>query len=42
MKGDYKGLYAAAIIDRHRLIFSLKGESREIVFIEDVSSHYGD
>ena len=42
LKGNRAGQFAVNVTGFHRLIFSLEGETLEIVRIEDVSKHYGD
>lgn len=42
LKGDREGQYAIYLTGFYRLIFTLVGESLEIVQIEEVSKHYGD
>lgn len=42
LKGDRKGQYAVNLTGFYRLIFTLIGESLEIVQIEEVSKHYDD
>ena len=42
LKGDRKGQYAIKLTERMRLIFSLQGESLQILWVEEVSKHYGD
>jgi plasmid maintenance system killer protein len=40
LSGNRKGQYAMTLIDRWRLIFTLKGAAMEIINIEEVSKHY--
>ncbi len=42
LKGDRAGQWAVKLTGRMRLIFTVHGELREIVRIEEVSKHYGD
>ena len=42
LKGDREGQYAIYLTGFYRLIFTLVGESLEIVQIEEVSKHYDD
>ncbi len=42
LKGDRHGQYAVKLTGFCRLIFTLKGDTLEIVHIEEVSKHYGD
>lgn len=42
LHGDLAGKWAINLNDRYRLIFSLEGNTLEIVCIEEVSKHYGD
>lgn len=42
LKGSREGQYAAKLTGFYRLIFTLEGESLEIVRIEEVSKHYDD
>ena len=42
LKGDREGQYAIDLTGFYRLIFTLVGESLEIVQIEEVSKHYDD
>jgi proteic killer suppression protein len=42
LKGDREGQYAINMTGFYRLIFTLVGESLEIVQIEEVSKHYDD
>jgi len=42
LKGDKKGEWSITLINRMRLIFTLKGKKLEIVRIKEVSKHYGD
>lgn len=42
LKGDRKAEWAITLINRVRLIFTLEGETLEIVRIKEVSKHYGD
>ena len=42
LKGDREGQYAISLTGFYRLIFTLVGESLEIVQIEEVSKHYDD
>jgi len=42
LKGDRKGEWSITLINRVRLIFTLEGETLEIVQIKEVSKHYGD
>jgi proteic killer suppression protein len=42
LKGDRAGQYAIVLTGFYRLIFTLKGNTLEIVHIEEVSKHYGD
>ncbi len=42
LKGKRQGQYAVKLTGFYRLIFTLEGESLEIVRIEEVSKHYGD
>jgi proteic killer suppression protein len=42
LKGKRLGQYAIKLTGYYRLIFTLIGESLEIVQIEEVSKHYGD
>lgn len=42
LKGNLKGKYSIKLTGFYRLIFSLKGEMGETIFIEEVSKHYGD
>ncbi len=42
LKGSREGQYGIILHDRWRLVFSLKGETAESVFVEEVSKHYGD
>ena len=42
LRGDRKGQYAINLTGFYRLIFTLVGESLEIVQIEEVSKHYDD
>jgi len=42
LKGNRAGEYAIKLTGFYRLIFTLKGDSLEIVHIEEVSKHYGD
>ena len=42
LKGDREGQYAINLTGFYRLIFTLVGESLEIVQIEEVSKHYDD
>lgn len=42
LKGDREGQYAINLTGFFRLIFSLEGDSLEIVRIEEVSKHYDD
>lgn len=40
LKGDRSGQWAINLTGYYRLIFTLKGDRLEIVFIEEVSKHY--
>ncbi len=42
LKGNRLGQYAVKLTGFFRLIFTLRGDSLEIVHIEEVSKHYGD
>ena len=42
LKGDRNGQYAMSLTGFWRLIFTLRGERFEIVFLEEVSKHYDD
>ena len=42
LKGDRKGEWSIKLINRMRLIFTLEGETLEIVRIKEVSKHYGN
>jgi len=42
LKGDRNGEWSIKLINRMRLIFTLRGEELEIVRIKEVSKHYGD
>lgn len=42
LKGDREGQWAVKLTGFHRLIFTLEGETLQIVKIEEVSPHYGD
>ena len=42
LKGDREGQYAIYLTGFYRLIFTLVGESLEIIQIEEVSKHYDD
>lgn len=42
LKGNRAGQYAINLTEFYRLIFTLEGNSLEIVRIEEVSKHYGD
>jgi len=42
LHGDRKGEWSITLINRMRLIFTLEGETLEIVQIKEVSKHYGD
>ena len=42
LKGDREGQHAISLTGFYRLIFTLVGESLEIVQIEEVSKHYDD
>jgi len=42
LKGDRKGQWSVTLTGQMRLIFTLHGENRESVRIEEVSKHYGD
>ena len=42
LKADREGQYAIDLTGFYRLIFTLVGESLEIVQIEEVSKHYDD
>lgn len=42
LKGDRRGQYALSLTDRVRLIVSVAGEATPIVWVEEVSKHYGD
>lgn len=42
LKGDREGEWSVNLINRMRLIFTLKGKKLEIVRIKEVSKHYGD
>jgi proteic killer suppression protein len=42
LKGDREGQYAISLTGFYRLIFTLVGESLEILQIEEVSKHYDD
>ena len=42
LKGDREGQYAINLTGFYRLIFTIVGESLEIVQIEEVSKHYDD
>jgi len=42
LKGDRKGEWSITLINRMRLIFTLRGDELEIVRIKKVSKHYGD
>lgn len=40
LKGNRKGQWAVRLTGYHRLIFTLRGDHRDIVRIEEVSKHY--
>lgn len=40
LKGNRKGEWAITLVGRYRLIFTLEGETLEIVCIQEVSNHY--
>jgi len=42
LKGDRQGQYALALTDRARLIVGVAGAPETIVWVEEVSKHYGD
>lgn len=42
LKGDRKGQYALVLVGRVRLIVSFAGELPTVVYVEEVSKHYGD
>lgn len=42
LKGNRKGQWAINLTGSYRLIFTLEGDSLEIVMIEEVSNHYDD
>jgi proteic killer suppression protein len=42
LKGDREGQHAITLIEPWRLIFTLTGEKKEIICVEEVSKHYGD
>lgn len=42
LKGNRKHQYAIILTGIYRLIFTLKGDSLEVVRIEEVSKHYDD
>jgi proteic killer suppression protein len=42
LKGDRQGHWAINLTGFYRLIFTLEGETMEIVRIEEVSKHYDD
>ena len=42
LKGDRKGQWALKLTGFYRLIFTLVGDTLEIVQIEEVSKHYDD
>ena len=42
LKGDRRGQWAINLTGFYRLIFTLEGETMEIVRIEEVNKHYDD
>ena len=42
LKGDRKGQYAINLTGFYRLIFTVEGDTLNIVTIEEVSKHYDD
>jgi len=42
LKGGRQGQYALSLTDRVRLIASVAGDAPPIVWVEEVSKHYGD
>jgi len=42
LKGNLQGLWAVKLTGFYRLLFTLEGNSLEVVCIEEVSKHYGD
>ncbi|WP_299428148.1 type II toxin-antitoxin system RelE/ParE family toxin [uncultured Meiothermus sp.] len=42
LKGKRAGQWAITLVDRWRLIFTFKDDTRTIVQIEEVSNHYDD
>jgi proteic killer suppression protein len=42
LKGNRAGDWSITLINRMRLIFTLKGDKLEVVRIKEVSKHYGD
>jgi len=42
LKGNLQGRWAVNLTGFYRMIFTLEGNSMEIVCIEEVSKHYGD
>ena len=42
LKGDRKGQYAINLTGFYRLIFTMDGDTMNIVMIEEVSKHYDD
>jgi proteic killer suppression protein len=42
LKGNRKGQYAVSLTDRARLILTFTESVATIVWIEEVSKHYGD
>ena len=42
LKGERAGQYAVTLLGRWRLVFTLQGNTAEIIRIEEVSKHYGD
>ena len=42
LKAERAGQYAVTLLGRWRLVFTLQGNTAEIIRIEEVSKHYGD